>query len=227
MAPATLLGIARELRVIATRIDASAETPITRQPMEVAAYRWARRQRRRGRIGAPSGSRHLFIQTATSGRRLLGRLQAPPPKPSAGTERMERFATYRREERGLSPRTILARGWQVQPFLSGLSEHRRCFAQVVLEEIDEDLKRQGQHGGSRVCVATSAQALRAFCRYAEQRGWCAVGIAGGIVGPRLFLHEGLPVAPDWNEVRRLLDSASGNTPRDIRDTAILQLYIAS
>lgn len=34
----------------------------------------------------------------------------------------------------------------------------------------------------------------------------------------------LPVGPDWNDVRRLLDSASGNTPHDIRDTAILQLF---
>lgn len=73
-------------------------------------------------------------------------------------------------------------------------------------------------------MATSAKALRAFFRYTEQRGGCAVGIAAGIVGPRLFRHEGLPVGPDWNDVRRLLDSASGNTPRDIRDTAILQLF---
>lgn len=85
--PLTLLRIARELLVIATRIDASAETPITRQQIEVAAHRWARRQRRRGRIGAPSGSRHLFIQTAPrAGCASWGdwkrRRRSPRPAPS-------------------------------------------------------------------------------------------------------------------------------------------------
>ncbi|MBI2290752.1 MAG: tyrosine-type recombinase/integrase [Betaproteobacteria bacterium] len=225
MAPGTLLRIARELLVIVGRIDTTAETLITRPQIEVAAHRWARQQRRQGRIGGKlSGSRDLFAQVATRWLRFLGRLEVSSPKPSADTELMEGFAAYMREERGLSPRTIFARGWQVQKFLSWLSEQRRCFAQVRLEDIDEYLNLQGQHGWNRVSVATSAKALRALFRYAEQRGCCAVGIATGIVGPRVFTHEGLPVGPDWNDVRRLLSSASGNAPRDIRDAALLQLF---
>ena len=64
LACGTLLRIARELLVVATRIDTTAETPITRQQIEGAAQRWTRHQRRRGRIGEPSGSRQLFIQVA-------------------------------------------------------------------------------------------------------------------------------------------------------------------
>lgn len=224
MAPGTLLRIARELLVIATRIDTTAETPIARQQIEVAAHRWARHQRRRGRIGEPSGSQHLFLQVAMSWLRFLGRLEAPPSKASVGTEWMERFAIYMEEERGLSPRTIHARGWQVEKFFLWLAEQGRSFPQVVLEDIDTYLDQRGQHGWSRVSVATSAKALRAFFRYAEQRGWCPVGLAAGIVGPRVFTHEGLPVGPNWTDVRRLIESARGNTPRDIRDAAILQLF---
>lgn len=224
MAPGTLLRIARELLVIATRIDPTAETPITQQQIEVAAHRWARHQRRRGRIGEPSGSRQLFIQVAMSWVRFLGRLQAAPSTPAVGAELMERFATYMGEERGLSPRTIHARGWHVEKFLQWLGEQSRSFTQVVIEDIDTYLDLQGQHGWSRVSVATTAKALRAFFRYAEQRGWCAVGIAAGIVGPRVFTPEGLPLGPDWNDVRRLINSARGHSPRDMRAAAILQLF---
>ncbi len=66
--------------------------------------------------------------------------------------------------------------------------------------------------------------LRAFFRYAEHRGWCARGIAAGIVGPRIFRDEGLPVGPDWPDVERLIRSTDGNDPCDIRDRAILQLF---
>jgi site-specific recombinase XerD len=224
MAPGTLVRIARELLVIARRIDTTAETPITREQIEVVAHRWACYQRRRGRVGEPSGSRQFFIRVAVSWLRFLGRLEASPSKPSVGTQLMERFATYMREERGLSPRTIHARAWHVEKFLHWLAEQSRCFTQLVIEDIDTYLDLRGQRGWSRVSVATSAKALRAFFRYAEQRGWCAVGIAAGIVGPRVFTHEGMPVGPDWNDVRRLIDSARGNTPRDIRDAAILQLF---
>jgi len=224
LACGTLLRIARELLVVATRIDTTAETPITRQQIEGAAQRWTRHQRRRGRIGEPSGSRQLFIQVALSWLRFLGRLEASPSQPAIGAEWVEHFTTYMREDRGLSPRTIHARRWHVEKFLHWLAEQSRCVTPVVIEDIDTYLDLRGHPGWSRVSVATSAKALRAFFRYAEQQGWCAGGIAAGIVGPRVFTHEGLPVGPDWNDVRRLIDSARGNTPRDMRDAAILQLF---
>jgi integrase/recombinase XerD len=74
-----------------------------------------------------------------------------------------------------------------------------------------------------VSVATSAKALRAFFQYAGVRGWCAGSIASGIDGPRLFQHEGLPVGPCWPDVQRLIASSGGDSPRDVRDRAILIL----
>ena len=72
-------------------------------------------------------------------------------------------------------------------------------------------------------VATSAKALRAFFRHAALRGWCAGSIAAGIDSPRLFQHEGLPTGQAWPDVQRLIASTGGDSPRDIRDRAILTL----
>jgi len=75
-----------------------------------------------------------------------------------------------------------------------------------LADVDAFLASQGKLGWSRVSVATSATALRAFFRHAARRGWCAGSIAVGIDSPRLFRHEGLPTGPAWPDVQRLIAS---------------------
>jgi integrase len=55
------------------------------------------------------------------------------------------------------------------------------------------------------------------------RGWCRLGVAAAIDGPRLFKHEGLPSGPAWTDVQRLIDGAGDTDPHDIRDRAILML----
>jgi integrase/recombinase XerD len=49
-------------------------------------------------------------------------------------------------------------------------------------------------------------------------------MVAGLIGPRLFREEGLPVGPSWPDIQRLINSTNGNTPQEIRDKAILQLF---
>ena len=80
---------------------------------------------------------------------------------------------------------------------------------------------KGASGWNRKSVSVAAQALRAFFRYAETRGWCATGFAKGIQGPKIYKYEGLPEGPSWEEVRRLLKSVKGSGPAALRARAIL------
>jgi integrase len=49
------------------------------------------------------------------------------------------------------------------------------------------------------------------------------GLAVAIFVPRIYQHEGLPFGPTWEEVGRILTEASGNTPTQLRNHAILLL----
>ena len=223
LAGATLLRHARELLVIAERIDITIGKTIGLPAIEVAADCWDREQHDRHRAQAVGWSRKLFVQTATNWLHFLGRLEQPQPKIVPFGERLADFAAYQRDERGLSPATIHGQGWQVEKFLSWLGEQNRSFDDLSLEDVDAFLAGNGKRGWGRVSVATSAKALRAFLRHAATRGWCSASIASGIDGPRLFRHEGLPVGPPWPDVQRLIASTSGDSARDIRDRAILML----
>lgn len=223
LAGATVLRHARELLVIAERIDITSGQPIVSSTIEAAAHCWAREQYDRHRVQALQWSQKLFVQTATNWLHFLGCLEEPPPRTVLFADRLADFAAYQRDERGLSPATIRGQGWQVEKFLSWLGQRNRSFDDVSLEDLDAFLAGNGKRGWGRVSVSTSAKALRAFFRHAATRGWCSAGIAGGIDGPRLFQHEGLPVGPPWPDVQRLIASTAGDSARDIRDRAILML----
>ena len=74
----TLLRIARELLVIAERIDVTVGKSVTRSEIDAAARAWARQQKRRCRAGSEQWSRHLFAQVAAAWLRFLGILEDPP-----------------------------------------------------------------------------------------------------------------------------------------------------
>src|SRR5207248_6434910 len=78
-------------------------------------------------------------------------------------------------------------------------------------------------GYARSTIHHHAEALRAFLRYAQQRGWCPPGLAAGIHLPRMYRHETLPVGPSWDIVQRLLKQTEGDRPAQTRDRALLLL----
>ena len=98
----TLLRTARELLIIAQRLDLTTDRIISIQQVEAAAERWVHHQKRRDRVRDPRGSSQFFIQTALSWLRFLGRLQAHDKEPLPFLGLVEHFAACMREQRGLS-----------------------------------------------------------------------------------------------------------------------------
>jgi integrase/recombinase XerD len=114
LARETLLRIARELLVVAERLDVTGGNQITRREVEEAARNWVRHQRRWGRTGRGEWSRRLFMQVATDWLRFLELLAPPRGGPrNAHSDQLDDFVGYLSDERGSSPRTVSQRRWQV------------------------------------------------------------------------------------------------------------------
>jgi len=140
------------------------------------------------------------------------------------TDLIEDFAEYMQRERGLSPATIRIRRFHAGYFCAWYQQQGRPFHDVSLADVDAYLLLQRQQRWSRRTVATAAMILRAFFRHAEDRHWCPKGLAAAIQGPCIYTRELLPMGPSWEDVRRLIESASGDRPCDIRAKAILLLF---
>jgi site-specific recombinase XerD len=219
-----LLRVARELLVIAERVDVTPGNPVSRSEIDNAARVWARQQKRRHRADSEEWSRQLFVQVAIAWLGFLGILEdLPHGERSVFSGQVDDFIAHLRDERGLSPKTLCGRRWQVEGFLQHVASSKASIASITVGDIDTFLQSKGREDWCRVSVASCAAALRSFFQYAERRAWCSPGIAAAIDAPRLFKQEGLPRGPIWTDVQRLINSTSGRAPRDIRDHAILML----
>lgn len=170
-----------------------------------------------------ASTRELSIHLVTQWVRWLGKLQDIPTGPSIFSEQVDAFSRYMREERGLSPVTISTRCERLNWFFSSLPRARDTLRSITVFDIDAFIESKGKDGWTRTSMSALASSLRSFFGFAEARGWCSCGITAVIQSPRIYMREGIPQGPGWEDVQRLLVSTSGDSPVDIRDHAILTL----
>ena len=189
-----------------------------------AARRWGEQQRTNARARTYVRTEIYFEYVAKKWLRFADRLKSPPTPVTWFTDHLQNFARWMTEEQGLSPLSVRSHCWKASTFLSWFAERHSCLSRVRLQDVDEFLTLKGAGSWNRTSVSVAAQALRAFFRHAERRGWCKAGIAGAIKGPRRYVHEGLPDGPTWEEVQRLLHGIEGGSPSAFRARAVLSLF---
>jgi integrase/recombinase XerD len=205
-----------ELLWIAMRLgpDASSEG------VDIDALRRIANERQQA-YGAGDAAQRV-VGTGRSWLRFLGWWR----EPSAGFEyqsQLDDYVSWMRDERGFTSSTLEQWTRVIGKFLRWCDQTNRQLRDIQAEDIDVYFVTQATGRWSRVSVANTASALRGFLRYAGTRGMCVDSLAGSICCPRLYRQESLPYAPDWLDVRRMLDDAKTDKPQDIRDRAILLL----
>ena len=136
---------------------------------------------------------------------------------------LNNFVTWMRDERGLSPCTIEQWRYRTSKFLQWCSHTGRDLATLQPPDIDAYFVTYGAQRWSRISAGHIARMLRVFFRHAASTGACSAVLAGSIQGNRQYALESLPYALGWEDVRRVIATASGDTEHDIRDRAILLL----
>jgi site-specific recombinase XerD len=219
-----LRNLSGELLQVVRLLKLTEMRDVSLEEIQRAARCWARRQRANPKAHSYGNSASSFIYVAKKWLRFHGRLKLPKAPPMRFADQLEDFAQYMASEQGLSPQSIQSNSWKASKFLAWFAERHRSLARVNLNHVDEFLAMKGANGWNRRSVSTAAQSLRAFFRYAEQRGWCVAGIAKGIQSPKIYRFEGLPEGPTWKEVQRLLRTARRPKSVALRTRAILMLF---
>lgn len=221
MSHETLRGIAGYTLVIAKELRL-VERPgelITPAEIKTTADRWINRPRPR----AKDRRMHSFTGHAIRWLTFLGRLQRPASvQPYA--DHVAQFADYQLRERGLSRQTVDNSSGALNRFLAQIAEAKLRLKTLTVAQVDELLAKKVRDGGyARSTIQRLASLLRMFFRFAEERCWCRKRLAAAIMAPRVYAYESLPVGPSWDDVKRLLATAEGDRPTDIRDRALLML----
>lgn len=221
--PYTLRRIATAQLAVVRHIAFGEAGKASLRQVEDAADHWASLDPgRRSRPGTEA--RRQFVAHAVHWLQFANRLQLPDPPVETHSRRIVEFGDHMRQELGWSEGTIQLYTGRMDVFFRELQRETRDPDDVGVADIDRILARKGPAGGcSRLTQRSYANALRAFFRFAEHRGWYVPGLAGSVAAPRIYRDERLPSGPSPDEVRRLLETAGGNSPVDLRDRAILLL----
>ena len=165
-----------------------------------------------------------FVSHATCWLRFSGRLEDSAISTHPHFGEVADFVDYMRQERGWSEATIRDRRARADDFLRRFCARTGALAETTIATIDRSLNENNARTGRprrRTTIRTHADALRAFFRFAEDRGWSRPGVAAAIVAPRVYRDAALPVGPSWEEQRLLLASTESDCPADLRDRALL------
>lgn len=219
-----LRALSAELLIVMRMLKLTSLRDVEISEIDRAAEQWAQNRRKHSQKAGGSSVAKFFKYAAKRWLQFHGRLRLPALTPKPFADLLEHFATDMRREQGLSECSVESHFWKTSQFLSWLAERNQSVSGVTLEDVDAFLAFKGRNGWSRKSVSVGAQALRAFFRHAERRGWCATGIAENIHGPRIYRWEGLPEGPTWTDVQRLLKADGVNRAAAVRAQAILLLF---
>ena len=217
--------IAQHLLVFIDLLHLEAGDEVSLEQIHRAATQWVGSQPYAHNMTDCRYGRMRFISDAKQWLGFLGRLRLPEALPCPYAHLVEEFSDHMIRDRGLARDTVRIHRWHLGQFLERFWQQHRPFDEISIRDIDAAIARKGEQDCyTRTSIAHYVATLRVFFRYAEQRGWCARGLAAAIMSPRLFADEGLPKGPSWDDVRRLLTSTESDEPKNIRDRAIIMLF---
>ena len=131
------------------------------------------------------------------------------------------YEKYLLDVRGLAPATIDHQLRYVREFLNDHCRASRGVADLTMRDVERFIAVKARRIGRRG-LAMVVGALRAFLRYAHQRGLLGARL-DEIDRPRHFRDERPPRAVPWELAQKLLKSIDRRTRMGSRDHAILYL----
>ena len=221
--PSTLRGIAALQVNLVRYLELGEDGKVASAEVEAAAQRWVSQDPAR-RGGDAEGIRQRFVSQATCWLRFAGRLQVPAAPSHPHATEVAVFVEHMRRERGWSEATIRYRRSRADEFLRRFCRGNRTLADITVEAVGCALSNKETRDGrirTRATIRNHADALRAFFRFAEDRGWCRPGLAATITSPRVYKDATLPAGPSAEDLERLLATTEGDQPEDLRDRALL------
>ena len=222
-APATLLGYASELLLIAQRLGKKCGRSLLRSELADYARQWGEHQQRVDHAQSSNFPTQHFLQVACAWWAYMGWLKEDASAKPRLVVQIETWASFLRSEERLAECTIYGYCWWITQLQAWLKQEKVSLHSLSLAQVDAFMKHLSTQGMGRRSLADSTSALRRFLRYAHQVGWCRPNLAPLILSPHLFRHENLPCGPAWPEVQRLIAATDGPTDQDLRNRAILLL----
>lgn len=142
---------------------------------------------------------------------------------AATTDRLvDEYLSFLRIERGSSPRTVDAYTRDLRDYASFLAEAGVDDPASADRDTVMSYERHiAEAGYAPTSIRRRMSAVRGFHRYLAQEGYAQGNVATALVLPKV--PERLPDVLSIDQMARLLDATGDDTPRGMRDRALLEV----
>ena len=141
-------------------------------------------------------------------------------------DRIEAFISYLHNIKKTSKNTELSYRRDLKKLVVYLNRRGIDDPAKVTSEILKDYIENSEEGkAAPASVSRAIASMRAFFSYLEKEGVVESNPTEGLKAPRI--EKKLPQIMTMDEVIRLLNQPSGDTPKEIRDKAMLELLYAT
>ena len=147
------------------------------------------------------------------------------PEPTVLDRWIDRFLAYVAAERGLAANTVAAYARDLALLARFVGDREADPARLTAERLRAFLAAERARGLSARSAARLAATLRGFGRFLVLERVVSVSPAVELVMRKVAAR--LPLAPDQEDMRTLLDAPPGDTPLGLRDRALLELLYSA
>ena len=139
---------------------------------------------------------------------------------------LEGFITYLHNVKKKSENTVLSYNRDLLKFISYLRDNKiTSFDKVDDKELEKYIKDLNDKGFKSATVSRNIASLKAFFSYLNSEGISGSNPTGKLKSPKI--EKKIPEILTTDEVFALLEQPSGDSPKEIRDKAMLELLYAT
>lgn len=132
------------------------------------------------------------------------------------------FEDYLRVERGAAAATITTYRRDIRNYVKALTKSGvKDMSQTKPQHVIDALQTRASSGAAPSTINRTLAAIRHFHKFCVREGYATSNPAALVDGPGRGLQ--LPKAIDEEAVAKIIEAASGDSPRELRDRAMLEL----
>ena len=142
------------------------------------------------------------------------------------TQEIDAFMKYLQEVKKISKNTAVSYETDLRKMKDFLySEGVLSVEDVRQEHLKIYMEKQEQEGKTPATISRGLASMKAFFQYLMVQNYVNQNVTDGLKAPKI--EKKAPVILSMEETSRLLDQPNGNTPKELRDHAMLELLYAT
>ena len=142
------------------------------------------------------------------------------------TQEIDAFMKYLQEVKKISKNTAVSYETDLRKMKEFLySEGVLSVEDVRPEHLKTYMEKQEQEGKKPATISRGLASMKAFFQYLLAQNYVNQNVTDGLKAPKI--EKKAPVILSMEETSRLLEQPNGNTPKELRDRAMLELLYAT